>query len=594
MSGGARGGRRGVAQRSARTLLVCAAMNRPRSLRPLGQVALFALAACATDVAEEEDDGLASSQSLSSSNLVGHWRFDETGGTIAEDAAGRDHDGTLKNGPTRAAGKHGGALRFDGANDFVDVGDVLDMKAGQDFTVSAWINTTNVVPNNGDSQRIVSKQAPGGSLYFLRLKTDGRPSFGVRSGYTNGGEQLGRGSVADGRWHLVTGMRKGATISLYVDGALHGSMTATSSDLSNAARLLIGAYTPTEQHFRGSIDDVRIYTRALSGSEVAELYGEQVTTPPAPPPTRGPRVFITTDIGGSDNDDDQSMVHALLYADYLRIEGISRTYTADDPTNVGDRGDILDPIAAYEADYAKLKTWGPYPTPAALRAISYQGTTKPGVTGATIASRAIVTAAKRGDASDPLYLLAWGGVGDIAQALKDDPSIAPRVRLYTIGHQEAKADQYMDATWRGKVWWLESLTTFRGMYATSAYNRPLTGRESIWLTASKQPKGALGKYMDDLSHGLYQQGIKPEDQGYGIKMGDTPSILFLLDPEQNRNDPTRGGWGGRYRRTADQYWTDLTNEAIGRWPGAKTVADHRSEFLADFARRFDRALAAKP
>lgn len=553
--------------------------------RSMSLVTCLLLSACA--VGNDDDELLAASRdALSTSNLAGHYTFDEASGTTAVDSAGGDQNGTLRNGPTRVAGKLGKALRLDGTSDHVDLGDVFDMKSGQDFTVSAWINTTNITPDNGDSQRIVSKQKSGGSAWFLRLKTDGKPAFGIRSGGSNGAEQLGARSVADGAWHLLTGLRQGGTIRLYVDGALQGSLAATSGDLSSAAPLFIGAFTPTEQHFAGLVDDVRIYTRALAGSEVVELAGG---TPP-PPPARGPRVFVTTDIGGGDQDDDQSMVHFLLYADTLRIEGLSRTFTSDDPSNQGSRADILEVIDAYEDDYAKLRTWGPYPSPSSLRAITYQGATAKGLAGATAASRAIIAAAKRGSASDPLYLLAWGGVGDIAQALRDDPSIAPLVRLYTIAQQQAEADAYMDANWRGKVWWIESMTTFRGMYATSSYNRPLTGQQSIWLG-----KGALGAYMDRLSHGLYQQGIDPTDEGYGIKMGDSPSVLFLVDPDQDRDDPTRGGWGGRYRTVGtSHYWTDVTDRKIGNWAGAGTVSEHRADFLADFRARFDRARAAKP
>ena len=99
-----------------------------------------------------------SAQANLSDGLVAHWPLDEGGDGTARDASGNGNDGTL-NGPTWDSGKFGGALSFDGSNDFVDCGNssTLDFGTG-DFTVSAWIKTADragetIFGNGGDNAR---------------------------------------------------------------------------------------------------------------------------------------------------------------------------------------------------------------------------------------------------------------------------------------------------------------------------------------------------------------------------------------------------------------------------------------------------------
>ncbi len=86
-----------------------------------------------------------------------------------------------------------------------------------------------------------------------------------------------------------------------------------------------------------------------------------------------PRVIVSTDIGGSDPDDFQSMVHYLVYADVFETEGLISS-----PPQRGRVRDILECIAAYEKDYVNLRTWSRnYPSPDALRRVTRQGAIDP-------------------------------------------------------------------------------------------------------------------------------------------------------------------------------------------------------------------------
>lgn len=291
------------------------------------------------------------------------------------------------------------------------------------------------------------------------------------------------------------------------------------------------------------------------------------------------RVVVSTDIGGGDEDDDQSMVHYLLYADLFDTEGL----ISSPPMN-GRKKDLLEVIDAYEKDYSKLKKHSHrYPTPDSLRSICKQGATDPapeaGFSQPTEGSKWIVECAHRDDPR-PLYVLVWGSIADVAQALHDDPTIADKIRVYFIASWNLKQDpnafRYIDENHPG-VWTIFCDTTFRGWYMGGEQGGDLGNQKFVERHAKGH--GALGDYFAPLKEGV-------------IKMGDTPSVAFLLrgDP----NDPTRDSWGGRFvaQDGRPRWWVDDPDPA---WvekdrPGAKSVNRWREDYLRDFERRLDRCL----
>ena len=291
-------------------------------------------------------------------------------------------------------------------------------------------------------------------------------------------------------------------------------------------------------------------------------------------PVSKPRVLISTDIGGSDPDDFQSMVHLLLYADTLDIVGL-----VSSPPHAGRKAHILEAIDAYEHDYPKLKKQNTdYPSPDYLRSITSQGAIDPqksDIPDTTISEGAqyIIDEAKKGD-SRPLYILVWGSITDVAQALQVAPEIKSKIRVYFIGSWNTKQDplarEYVYNE-HPDLWFIESNTTFRGMYM-GGYQEKDYGNESfVW--SNVKGKGALGNLF-------YQQ---KKD----IKMGDTPSVLYMLngDPE----NPESESWGGRFQKTdhGPNYWTDLPQPEYQEndRPGAKTVNKWRIEYLNDWKKR---------
>lgn len=267
------------------------------------------------------------------------------------------------------------------------------------------------------------------------------------------------------------------------------------------------------------------------------------------------RVVVSTDIGGTDPDDLQSMVHLLLYADVLDLEGLISS-----PYGPGRKADILRVIDCYASDYANLKSHcDAYPPPDDLRTLTRQGETEAaphaGVRRPTEGSRWIVECARRDDPR-PLYVLAWGGLEDLAQALHDAPDILPKLRVYWIGGPNKKwspdAYQYL-VTHHRDLWFVEANATYRGWFVGG--NQAGEFGNTQFVSQHVADCGALGGFFAGLLDGQ-------------MKMGDSPSVAWLLHgtPE----DPSQPGWGGRFVRAGPRPY--------GRFDRMTTTADAIAEF----------------
>jgi hypothetical protein len=287
------------------------------------------------------------------------------------------------------------------------------------------------------------------------------------------------------------------------------------------------------------------------------------------------RVIVSTDIGGSDNDDYQSMIHLLVYADILEIEGLISS-----PPGEGRAIHFEETLDAYEMDFPRLSGRSEaYPPVERLRPVVKQGAVHPapeaGFNEATEGSAWIVERARVAD-ERPLYVLVWGSITDVAQAVHDAPDIKAKLRVYAIGSwntsQDRAARNYLFEH-HPDLWWIESNSSFRGMYVGGEQSGDL-GNKSF-LEAHVRGHGALGDLL------VSKLGA--------IKMGDSPSVLYLLagDP----SDPAGAHWGGSFVATdhGPQYWTDSPDPALaeGKYPGAKTVNRRRESFLRDWQERME-------
>ncbi|HEX8523847.1 MAG TPA: Ig-like domain-containing protein [Tepidisphaeraceae bacterium] len=205
-------------------------------------------------------------------NLVAAWGFNEASGASVIDASGHNLTGTITN-ATRVAGKFGSALSFNGTSSWVTVSSnaLLDLTNG--MTLEAWVYPTA----GGDWRTVIMKQRPGGLAYGMYAYGGaGMPPAGyinkAGTDYSAGG-----GSVLPlNTWsHLATTF-DGSAIRLYVNGTLVGSTAVTGPITTSSDVLRIGGNSVWNEFFQGSIDEVRVYGRALTGAEIAGDMGRAV------------------------------------------------------------------------------------------------------------------------------------------------------------------------------------------------------------------------------------------------------------------------------------------------------------------------------
>jgi len=203
----------------------------------------------------------------------------------AADSSGNGLNGTIMGDPMFVEAQVGMGLLLDGVDDYVDLGNPSSLDFGTgDFAIAAWINLTaieraTVFAKGGDNG--------GGIRYTLAMGESNDNKMTLTTDDDSSKKlALGNTVVNDGAWHHVVGMRKGNMSLVYVDGAFDGSIDLPEGyDLSGSSQhnALIGAITShtdgsLEKLFAGTIDDVRIYRRALSDDEVSNLAGGQAPT----------------------------------------------------------------------------------------------------------------------------------------------------------------------------------------------------------------------------------------------------------------------------------------------------------------------------
>lgn len=202
--------------------------------------------------------------------LVACYGFEEGSGTTAADASGCGLNGTLA-GPTWVSGCRGEwALEFDGVNDRVDLGNPPRLGLTGAMTVAAWVWIDGFAGNG----RIVNKQGGSGSRgWSLNVEGSGYASFQVARD-ANTLLHVNGSFLPLRRWvHLAGTYEPGIALRLFVDGRPDRVVTASvpASQYNPSLAVAIGDRPVGGTPFKGRIDDVRIYSRALTAVEVAGL-----------------------------------------------------------------------------------------------------------------------------------------------------------------------------------------------------------------------------------------------------------------------------------------------------------------------------------
>ena len=301
-----------------------------------------------------------------------------------------------------------------------------------------------------------------------------------------------------------------------------------------------------------------------------------------------PRVFVFTDINidSGDPDDRQSLIHLCWYTDEVEVEGI-----IPDRWNAQGYEACSLVLEAYAADFTALDLIG-------------SGFTDPIDLGKRIArdpneaQRLFLEAASKDPVKEgPLYVLVWGNMRQFGKDLSMKPELAANIRLITIGtglmrekdiphlppswpKAEQPCEQY---NWNGfgrdelyenpdyhEMWWLEINWTYAGMFS---------GEEPGQMFEELSQFGHLGKHMKEV--------VRNESWAQYFRVGDTPSLLYVIDPDHSLDNPEEGSWAGKFIRPfpveRPNYYTDFSGPVEWDYRNPCDTWENHEEFAA-FAR----------
>ncbi|MET4780771.1 LamG-like jellyroll fold domain-containing protein [Glaciihabitans sp. UYNi722] len=202
---------------------------------------------------------------------VGHWTFDEGSGTVAADTAGK-HDLTLRNGATWAAGKAASAMQLNGTDQFAESNGTVLKTENANYSVSAWVRFDAI----GDAfQTVASEDGDANSAFFLQYSgADKQLAFSFANARALA---TGLGKPVAGTWYHLVGVRDitDSSLTIYVDGKKSGSVNILGNGDTATGNLVIGRGKFGEKpvdYLAGSVDNAKVFDRALSATEVASLY----------------------------------------------------------------------------------------------------------------------------------------------------------------------------------------------------------------------------------------------------------------------------------------------------------------------------------
>jgi hypothetical protein len=202
----------------------------------------------------------------SRAGLVAAYNFDAGAGTMLADLSGNGNTGKTR-ATAWTTGLHGGALAFNGHSSWVTIAESPSLALSDAMTLEAWVRPTQLSDDSWKS--VIFKEQRKSTEYDLYASDGKVPAASV----WNGGEQLAKGSsqlLPLDRWSHLAATLGGGALRLY----LNGNLIATEPNAASIVRdrsskpLRLGGNDVFDEFFAGAIDDVRIYNRALSESEL--------------------------------------------------------------------------------------------------------------------------------------------------------------------------------------------------------------------------------------------------------------------------------------------------------------------------------------
>jgi hypothetical protein len=234
------------------------------------------------------------------SGLVAAYSFSEGSGTTVSDTSGNNLKGTIVGATWVSTGKYGPALSFNGTSSYIDLGNPTALQFTGSMTVEAWVNAS---ANPADDGQIVAK-SDGTGWQFKTTPDTGAETFGmaVSSGPGSNIQRYSTTVRSLNVWYHVAGVYDAVaqTLSTYVNGVLDNGIlkgVVPGSQFNQSVNVNIGRRTGG-YYFKGLIDEVRIYNRALSQPEIQNDMNTPIGAG-APPDTTPPSVSLTAPSSGA-------------------------------------------------------------------------------------------------------------------------------------------------------------------------------------------------------------------------------------------------------------------------------------------------------
>lgn len=196
--------------------------------------------------------------------LVAAYAFEGADDLLVVDDSGNNNDGILSGASRISAGRFGNAVSFDGVDDWITVDDADSLDLSDGMTLEAWVYPTAL----GGWNTILMKETAGDLAYALYANDNApRPAAYLRTNAIS--DVPGSSAVPLNTWTHVAVTYDGAVMRLYVNGSAVGAQALVGNVVASSRPLRIGGNeTWMDEFFKGRIDEVRIYNRALSLAEI--------------------------------------------------------------------------------------------------------------------------------------------------------------------------------------------------------------------------------------------------------------------------------------------------------------------------------------
>jgi len=200
----------------------------------------------------------------SNTGLVAAYGFDEVSGTTVADASGQGNLGTISNATRITNGHSGNALSFNGTNAWVSVNDSAALDLSTSMTLEAWVYPTSLTTGG---KTVFSKEKSGGAVYNLYANEDANVPL---SSFNDGSYRVisGPSQLPANQWAHLVSTYDGQYQRIYVNGVEVAKRAQTGLIQQSTGALRIGGNSVWGEYFQGYIDEVRIYNRALTATEV--------------------------------------------------------------------------------------------------------------------------------------------------------------------------------------------------------------------------------------------------------------------------------------------------------------------------------------